>query len=83
MQDILICFVSIMLVSGYWILVFFFVIEGCEKWWHPFVLAALFPIMLIYENWIGLVAVALFFSLLFGIPIAIGKASLWFSGAMS
>jgi hypothetical protein len=69
MVDILICFISVILVSGYSMLVCLIAMEGCKKWWEPFVYAALTPFALIYAYWKDIAFVILFFSVLIGIPL--------------
>lgn len=83
MTYFLISALPILLLSAYCFLVFVIAMEGCKKWWEPFVYAALTPFALIYAYWKDIAFVILFFSVLIGIPVALVKAYNWFQGVFA
>lgn len=69
MLDIMIQLLPIFLTLGYSVLVCWFMIVGCEKWWDPFVFALAAPFVFLYIHRLTILLLAVVAITLFYVPI--------------
>lgn len=69
MADLLIQLAPFLLVCGYSALVCWFMIVGCDKWWEPFLFAALAPFVYAYTHRITITFLFIVSATLYYVPI--------------